>query len=73
MNTNKSRSVQKLDVHEVDIQLNADIPEKLQSCRPKPSATCRRRKIKFSILGFGRFELQDTWTTREECKDNCDE
>ncbi len=41
--------------------------------RPKPSAMCRRRKIKLSILGFGRFELQDTWTTLEECKDNCDE
>ncbi len=73
MDTNKSGSVQKLDVHEVDIQLNADIPEKLQSCRPKPSAMCRQRKIKLSILGVGRFELQDTWTTVEECKDNSHE
>jgi hypothetical protein len=69
MNANKSRSVQKVDVQKVDIQLNADIPQELQ----KPRGICRRRRIKLSLLGFGRFEQEDTWTTLEECKDNSDE
>jgi hypothetical protein len=70
----KSRSIQKMDVHNFDIGNSID-PKNPPLVRPKPTALSqiRRLMVKLSLFGVGRIEFETTHTTFQQRESNDDE